>query len=198
MKHDCKLTFDIRSFWHIGTGRGQGVHLDAITRRDARGLPLLPGRSVKGLVRDAVHHAETLGWYPEHYDITAELFGVRGEDGAETRPATLRFSDATLPADVADYLADRADLREQLFRPLFSTAIDHDSGTARESSLRGMEAVIPLELTATVQPLADCSRLGYDWCEVIRRALPLIRGIGADRSRGLGRAIVTLKETSAC
>ncbi|WP_232023988.1 hypothetical protein [Sulfurivermis fontis] len=123
---------------------------------------------------------------------------MRGADGTETHPAILRFSDAVLPADIADYLAGRADLREQLFRPLFSTAIDHASGTARESSLRGMEAVIPLQLTATVQPLADCSQLGYDWREIIRRALPLIRGIGADRSRGLGRAVVTLEETSAC
>ena len=43
------LVIDIQSYWHPGTGRGSGFHLDAVTHTGADGLPLttvppLPGR----------------------------------------------------------------------------------------------------------------------------------------------------------
>ena len=44
------ITFD--SDWHIGTGAGVPGDLDAVVRRDADGLPVVPARTVVGLWRD--------------------------------------------------------------------------------------------------------------------------------------------------
>jgi CRISPR/Cas system CSM-associated protein Csm3 (group 7 of RAMP superfamily) len=47
------LTIDIRGYWHSGTGRGSGSHLDALVDTAHDGLPYLSGRHIKGLLRDA-------------------------------------------------------------------------------------------------------------------------------------------------
>lgn len=47
------LKLELHSFWHPGTGRGDGAAADAVVHRDADGLPELPGRTVKGLLRAA-------------------------------------------------------------------------------------------------------------------------------------------------
>lgn len=47
------LKLELSSFWHPGTGRGDGAAADAVVHRGADGLPELPGRTVKGLLRAA-------------------------------------------------------------------------------------------------------------------------------------------------
>lgn len=196
MNTTCNLIIDLRSYWHIGSGRGQGVHLDALTRRDPHGLPLLPGRSVRGLLRDAVCHAQALGWYGDQPSLHESLFGRRVADGEhEILPGCLRVSDARLPPALSDWLAhkDQAALREGLFAQLFSTAIDDASGTALRSSLRGIEVCIPLELQARVELLPGAQGVPDAWQQQLALALPLIHGIGANRSRGMGRAVLRME-----
>ena len=48
-----RLRFEIQSFWHAGSGRGDGAVADATVLRSRAGLPILPGRTVKGLLREA-------------------------------------------------------------------------------------------------------------------------------------------------
>lgn len=189
------LRIDIRSYWHPGTGRGSGFHLDAVTHEDAGGIPCLPGRTLKGLLRDAVFRAEAWGWAEVPAGSTVRLFGPMGQGGVETDFGLLRISDATLAAPVAAYLASengRA-LARGLYREHFSTAIEHESGVAQERSLRGMRVVIPLELVAeigTVRPTRDMP----DWLQPLTAALPLITAVGAHRHRGFGRAVLSWKE----
>ncbi|OGT90059.1 MAG: hypothetical protein A2286_03420 [Gammaproteobacteria bacterium RIFOXYA12_FULL_61_12] len=200
-----RLKFDIQGYWHPGTGRGQGSHLDATTYRNAQGLPSLPGRTVKGLVRDAVNRWESFGGYPlgdsGKPGITDQLFGPYGAEGTHTWPGLLRFSDAMLPKDDVALLslAENQALRDGLYRSHFSTAIEHESGTADEKSLRGIELVIPLALYAEVDLATNAAygELEKQWPDLLRQALPLVRAVGAHRSRGLGRAVVTLLEKEA-
>jgi hypothetical protein len=203
MSAPTTLVFDIRSCWHPGTGRGGGTRLDAVTHRDRSRLPALPGRTVKGLVRDAVYRWECFGgYYPANerpeVSCTEQLFGPHGE-GAETWPGLLRFSSATLPEEVAEYLAATPELAAGLYRSHFSTAIERESGTALKNSLRGIEVVVPLTLYAKVVTLPGARHrdLEQDWPRLLRAALPLLRAVGAHRSRGLGRARVTLPEEAS-
>lgn len=208
-----RLHFDIQSYWHPGTGRGAGTALDAITHRDSARLPVLPGRTVKGLIRDAVVEAAELGWLSDASGASAEtadradrdrlvfqLFGWRPRKAGEPRgeqPAAgaLRFGDAALPEVEASHLRNHPDLLPGLYRSHFSTAIDHDSQTALAQSLRGMEVIVPLKLTAPVEPVTSVTGEPPppNWPEIIHRALPLLRAVGAHRHRGLGRAVVTLE-----
>lgn len=201
MAERAMLTVDIKGYWHPGTGRGQGTQLDATTHRGGDGLPALPGRTVKGLVRDAVRRWERWGGYgdgtAEGAGVAEQLFGPR-HDGDETWPGLLRFSDATLPPAEASYLEAHPDLLSGLYREHFATAIEPESGTARPRSLRGIEVVVPLTLQAEVEVVSSARHDGlYDrWPDILREALPLVRAVGAHRSRGLGRAVLTVQEAT--
>jgi len=190
------LCFEIRSWWHAGAGRGTGALLDALVVRDSRGCPILPGRTVKGLVRDAVLKLEDWGHLPDQ--TTTRLFGsdtlMTEIHPGDTEPGLLAFGDAALPRQVTDWLASDPAARDGLFGELHATAIDPESGRAKRASLRGIEVAVPLALHAPVRPLTP--EPPNDWQAVLRKALPLIRGLGQSRHRGLGRVVVTLEEVA--
>lgn len=200
----CLLTVEFRDYWHIGSGRGQGKHLDAVVDKDTEGLPFVPGRMLKGLLRDAMRRLEAwgnTGVASDDADVsTRELFG--GEDAGlstptrhDTSPGFIFVGDARLPEDLRCWLSqtDQISQRQSLYRQIFSTAINEATGGARENSLRGIEVVIPVTLSAHLEiqgksPDAVITR--------IKRALPLIQAVGAHRSRGLGRAHLSLVEVA--
>lgn len=189
------LQIEIRSDWHPGTGRGSGFHLDALTHEGADGLPRLPGRTLKGLLRDALYRAEAWGWPEVPAGSTKALFGARADQDGETTTGLLRVADATLPEEVAAYLASEAGkaLVPNLYRERFSTAIDPETGVAAGRSLRGMRVVVPLTLFAPVAEVPGVTAVA-DWRKRLGTVLPLVDAVGAQRTRGLGRAVLRWKE----
>lgn len=193
-----RLDVRLAGYWHSGTGRGDGMGADAVVARDQHGLPYLPGRHLKGLLRHALRHLEHLELAP--VGLCEDLFG-RGTDGAsdkarsaQTRYGTtqgrLRFGSARLP-DAWQAFAAHADPAtiDLLFRTLGSTAID-EQGTARARTLRTVELAAPMTLTAYI----DTDRpLDPDTLTALRRAAGLVRRVGKHRTRGLGRATLTIE-----
>lgn len=59
------IKIDFQGFWHVGSGRSSGHHLDAICLKDEFGLPFVAGKQLKGLLRHAVRRAEEWGWYTD-------------------------------------------------------------------------------------------------------------------------------------
>jgi len=225
------VTFDIHSYWRAGTGRGAGALLDELVHRDGYGLPGLPGRTVKGLLRDAVCRAELWGhiakdstvcWFggasclkptaetENHEEITERLKAEKlnqkeAVNRLETKPGALIVSDACIDNEVRNYLRallqakstesnlEGEKLRRGFFHPIYATRIEHETGSAQDKSLRGMEVAIPLKLTATLSVLPN-SQLNGNWHTELAKCLPLIRSIGTSRSRGLGRVTVELEK----
>jgi CRISPR/Cas system CSM-associated protein Csm3 (group 7 of RAMP superfamily) len=193
----CKLKVALRSYWHTGGGRGGGSVVDSVVHRDAFGLPVLPGRHLKGLLREALEQASTFGW-SGYAEVATQLFGSRSEanGGSWISPGCLRVSDAVLPSDVSEWLrhtSNRQTHLPRLFRHLYSTAVDTETGTAKERSLRGVEVVVPLDLCARIECVPG-REAPSDWPDKIRGVLCLIDAVGAHRTRGLGRAELTLGE----
>ena len=201
------LIVDIQSDWHPGTGRGSGFHLDALTHRGADGLPRLPGRTLKGLLRDALWRAETWGWEAVPTGTTEALFGswthpdlrtTKDSDDNLSSPGAVRVGDACLPDAVAAYLGQDPEgkkLAESLYREHFSTAIDHASGVARSRSLRGIQTIVPLQLHASLSIIPG-QVAPSGWREALQAVLPLITAVGAHRTRGFGRAHLFLEEAT--
>ena len=185
------LKFRLLSYWHMGSGFGEGANLDALVIRTAAGLPFIPGRTVKGLVREAVLTAEECGRLSA--GTTDELFGTKAKEHAqsryETTPGLLCFSNATLGSAMEEWAADHAAVTGHLYCQLSSTKIN-PSGIAADNTLRRIEAAVPLELTAEV------TGAGSDpaWKSALRTALPLLRRVGSHRHRGLGRVEVEILE----
>jgi CRISPR/Cas system CSM-associated protein Csm3 (group 7 of RAMP superfamily) len=197
------LQFKIRSFWQAGSGRGGGALIDAIVHKDANGLPFLPGRTIKGLLRDAVYRVEQWKHVPENtsHCFFGSALLEEGITRLETEPGALAISDATLPAEIRKWLSHpktEPQLRQALFKQLSVTAIDPATGSAIDRSLRSIEVTIPLTLTAQITVLNE-ERLkaidwgkGQNWINRLEPCLKLILAVGASRSRGLGRVTVTL------
>lgn len=199
-----RLTIDVCSFWHPGSGEGAGYGADRTARRDHDGLPFIAGRTLKGILRDAVQRAESLGWYREEgadEPITDTLFGREANDSHGSRPGLLRVGNATLPDEVVTYLGQDTStarhLRQQLFGVVYSVALDDERGVAKDQALRSIEVVVPLALGAEIAVLPTHwqaqHRVHARWRELLEQALPLVRSVGSWRSRGLGRAALTLE-----
>jgi hypothetical protein len=186
----ARLMLDIQSYWHPGTGRGSAFHLDAVTHAGADGLPRLPGRTLKGLLRDALYRAENWGWPETPTGSTEQLFGTAADGERLSTPGLLRVSDATLPEPVAGYLGGTKPGRKLipgLYREHFSTAMDPRTGVAKSRTLRGMRVVVPLTLEAVIDEVPGVAAVA-DWRARITAVLPLVTAVGAYRSRGFGRA----------
>ena len=178
-KQILKIQVELLDYWHVGSGHGRGTHLDAIVDRDSDNLPYVPGKMLKGLLRNAAHCLVQWG----HFDAEA----LKNMFGSEILAGVLSVSDARLPEEVAAHLAgdEQSHLREQLFAEHFSTAIEQE-GSAKDESLRGIELVIPCKLFAELEIPVDVPQ------ELIKQVLSLVRSLGAHRTRGLGRCILSV------
>lgn len=212
-----ELHIHLHGYWHAGAGRSSGHHLDALCERDD-GLPILPGRQLKGVLRDAVRRAEAWGWLQDidlpsgpASDHQSLLFGSsnQAEGRFSTSPGMLLVGSAHLPEAERLWLSQpgQAAVRSALFDELFSTAIN-EHGSALAQSLRGLEVAIPAPLAASLELGVTAQQPGHRqqqqayldsgraW-QVLEAALPLLDHIGAHRSRGLGECTVRLTSAGA-
>ena len=183
------------SDWGVSTGVGVVGGVDAAVEKDERGLPVVRGTVLAGVVREqsvlaaqALDGGDTGPWHK----FASELFG------SEQAPRLVVFSDARAPEGAA---AGGAPVHE-----VVSLSIDDDTGTAREDFLRFIERAGPCALGATATLLdADVDGRPLVWDEGRRRAARLllalsgllVRGIGSDRSNGDGACDVLIGAAAA-
>lgn len=189
--NSAHLHLDIRSYWCAGTGAGSGHALDMRVHRDADGLPALPGKSLKGLLRDALRQADSLGW--SGLDIANDLFGSDNASDQISAGSRLHVGNAVLPRREREALLAEPALISGLFGELHNTAIDDGTGSAAGKSLRGHEVAIPLPLEATLHTVPGSSPPDADAWAALENSLALIRGLGGGRRRGLGRVLWRLE-----
>jgi CRISPR/Cas system CSM-associated protein Csm3 (group 7 of RAMP superfamily) len=149
---------------------------------DAEGLPFIPGRTLRGLLREAVTQVdEAIGASAGNAD---RFFGTRkNAEGTDATPGDgcVRVGDALLPQAIADLCVTAADRRD-LVATIRRTALEPGTRSAKRGSLREMEvAIAGLQLAATI----DCP--SKDDLELLAFASGLVRSFGHSRSRGLGR-----------
>jgi CRISPR/Cas system CSM-associated protein Csm3 (group 7 of RAMP superfamily) len=181
-------------------GRGDGVAglVDQEVQHDRYGLPLLNGRTLKGLLRaECAEILFAIGRaLPEQFarwERAAEhLFGLHGSGTEEA--ALMRVGDARLPPDLRDAIteewrgknhATRAEMLESLTTLRRQTAMDPTTGAPQKETLRTMRVIIrntPFEarLDFRQDPQPDDLALLAACVKTFRRA-------GTGRNRGRGR-----------
>jgi CRISPR/Cas system CSM-associated protein Csm3 (group 7 of RAMP superfamily) len=204
-RQSATLEVAFQGYWHIGSGLGGGPGADALVARTPGGLPYLPGRTLKGLLREAVSQAQVLGWLQcSHEDVLAWFGSSLTTSGGDatgdleaarfsTRAGSLIIDSARIGQTEEDVTAwetwaahpDSAARRIRMFPQISSTRIDA-SGVAKDQTLRTMEVVVPMTLHAPIEGPASA-------LEAISTALPLLRAIGKNRTRGLGRVQLRLE-----
>lgn len=195
-----RLEIRLYEYWHAGTGRGSGPVVHAEVARTPAGLPYLPGRTVRGLLREGVQQAEESGLHEVPRGTTERLFGKppevmeRADVGtlpdAAPEEGLVRVSDATLGHQYEVWAGNvEAAIAESLFAELAATAID-ENGQVKAKTLRVIEVAVPVQLTATLH-LPDHEAAAARQLAV---GLGFLRGLGTQRRRGLGRARFTLPD----
>ncbi len=181
------INIEILSCWHAGSGLGRAGFVDAQALRDNQGLPYLPGRTLKGLLREGVQLAADAGQLPSQRQA-ANIFG-QGDDAAHATGAApdLFIGDATLDAPTRAWFAQPGNQakKEYLFLPFASTRLD-EHGLAEDHTLRLVELAVPLELAAQAIIPDPATLLDLE------TGASLVRWLGSYRHRGLGRCRITI------
>ena len=173
---DIEYKIHFFSNWHCGSGLSAGADVDALVVKDSDGLPYVPGRTVKGLLREAAE--ELYG----KTDILNKVFGDKENTNDTVRTGTAFFSNATIPGG-ATIVKDG--LQQYLYQDIATTAIE-DDGIAKDHSLRKTQTVVPLTVKGQIQGVPD------EAVEILRRVIKYIKRMGTGRTRGLGRCKIEM------
>ncbi|PZX48290.1 RAMP superfamily CRISPR-associated protein [Algoriphagus chordae] len=182
--HTLKYKIDFYSYWHIGSGISGGTYADSTVLKDTNGLPYIPGRTIKGLFREA---ANSIAYFDNNFefDQVEKIFGSPGTH--LSLQSSSFFSDAKVSRAFAEVVLETKDfpLKDALFQVISSTQIEHESGTAAKGSLRQLEVTVPLTLFGSISlenPVNDV---------LITRSGSWIKSLGLNRTRGLGRCSIS-------
>ncbi|HHB79874.1 MAG TPA: CRISPR-associated protein [Saprospiraceae bacterium] len=179
-------------YWHAGTGLVSGANSDALVNKDDEGRPFIPGKTLKGLLREAAEVLKELGHAEITDDFIIKVFGkkklddneqmtVNGQNRMDVEAKSF-FGNATL----SDHLIKNIDQSKSkhLYRQLASTAIEKN-GQAKDFSLRNVEVTIPLVLYAPISSIDMNHKKPLELC------LAWVKRLGLNRNRGLGRCQLT-------
>jgi CRISPR/Cas system CSM-associated protein Csm3 (group 7 of RAMP superfamily) len=178
------LKYEIRflDYWHMSSGLSGGAKHDSYVVKDSlTSMPYIPGKTIKGLVREM---AELF----EKDDFIKKCFGDKEIDMGECF-----FSNVTLKKETEDEII-KNNLQNYLYDEIASTKIGRDKneketeGIAVDNSLREIEAVIPLTLQGTIENIPK------DYEEMMEKSLKMIKRMGLNRNRGLGRCEIKVEE----
>lgn len=190
---ESELHISFFSDWHCGSGLGESHLADAVICRDTDGIPIIPGRAVKGALREGAWRLCALGG--DYEQAASLLFGSVSYGGAIPQAGHLYVASARLPQEIRDYLRslsykDRTRNVSHMVTRRSCTALR--DGVAAYGSLRTLECGIP--------GLAFVSRLTFDLPETetswllpyMAAVCAAVKSMGADRARGLGRCSLRL------
>lgn len=177
-------TITFLSDWHAGSGLSSGADADAVVIKDKNNLPYLPGKTIKGLLKDIFEDFREVQQDLIPPDFVKKYFGEYNEKEKKSDAGTLFFSNAEINNDEKNEISEQ--MSSFLYRNIASTRID-EKGVAEKSSLRTMQVCIPLVLEGYID--GDIERD----TELFKKAMKCIRHLGANRNRGLGRCKFEIK-----
>ncbi len=177
-----RLTYTIEfySYWHCGSGLSAGGDTDALVIKDNNGLPFLPGKTLKGLLRDSCTTLLELKGDSSQAAIS-RIFGMPAGNPA----GSAFFSNATINHREYDTILNKK-LAKYLYTGLAFTKIE--DGIAKDMSLRRMEVTVPCRLHGSIDGVSETDY------ELLAQGLKMIKRIGTDRNRGLGRCNIIIEK----
>lgn len=174
-----KYEIEFFSNWHCGSGLAAGADVDSLVIKDQNRLPYIPGRTLKGLFRDA---ATILS---DDEDTIGIIFGVSG-DKEDHKTGCAFFGNATIPVAEYHYIVEQG-LAPHLYQSFASTSID-EKGIAKDHSLRKIETVVPCKLEGEILNIPDGAE------HILEDAMHYIKRIGTGRNRGFGRCKISIRK----
>lgn len=192
-----KLKINVLSDMCCATGTGNGSNVDLITAFDEYGLPVIPAKRIKGLLRECGQQlVDECPGFLEQEEII-KIFG-----GNEGKSGLLRVNNAV----IENYEIIKNELFEKKneFRRLLTKANTQecftclrsqteieDNGIAKDKSLRTIQMIKKgIQFTSTLILDSDEAR---DY-EILSYCTQLLRNIGLCKTRGYGEVQCSLSE----
>lgn len=189
---DIIYSIQFHTFWHCGSGLSAGAAADSLPVKDINRMPYIPGKTLKGLIREAVE--EIIGMESGHQSFEPDndflkTFGFFDKETKEAHKGIAFFSDATFPKNEYDAINNfsKDGAQAYMYVGMASTAID-DNGIAKDNSLRKIEVVIPCKLYAKIKNVPD------NYSNMLEKGMKYIKCMGTGRNRGMGRCTITIEK----
>ena len=188
-----------------GSGEGYGAVIDADIVFDELGIPFIPAKRIKGCLRESANDicamlsesgpaSISLNFNrekEEEFEIVKEIFGKQGQE----KSAPIYFSNLTLPQYEDNFnalsyfkhkypiLVTTEGIVEAFTYIRQQTAIEEDSGTADDHSLRSIRVLKKgVEFQGTVSLEKQEPEIDY----LLQLACMNLRRFGTKRTRGFG------------
>ncbi len=198
-----RLTIEPLSYVLIGSGYGYGALIDSDVVFDGYGIPYLPAKRIKGLLREsAIEICEMTLDFDEKNILS--LFGDSTNSGLikisnffiTDYPQIMQWLRWAFNGEKSNIkkLVNQQSVLNTFTELRQSTAIEEDKGVAKEGSLRTVRVLKPneaLKFHGTIEKLND----NKDETLLTYACLNLKR-MGTKRNRGFGRIACTLWQDS--
>lgn len=191
----------MHTYWHCGSGLAAGADVDALVIKDRNELPYIPGKTIKGLIKEAVDELYGIRYDEElnqnDYIATFGYFNsiIKDEEGdtvtEHKKPNVIMkksssfFSNAEIEDKVADKIKE-GNLQRFMYDSISHTAIE-TNGIAREHSLRKVQVVVPCTLKGEILNVPE------SMCAVLEKGMQYTKSLGLNRNRGLGRCTISFE-----
>lgn len=194
-----KFTVKLLSDTLIGSGQGFGVLIDSDVVFDDSGIPYIPARRIKGLLRESAEELNNTALYKNSLDINS-IFGISGGDQTISFFSDLKIEGSDKLTPWLNYIykshlnsfINAESVREYYTKTRTQTAIedrkdDAEFGTAKKNSLRTVRVLNKgLKFTGKIQT-------DYDKEFLINTAKNL-KWLGTKRNRGFGNVKCEITE----
>jgi len=174
-----KYKLQFFDYWHLSSGLSSGAKLDSTVTKDNDNIPYAPGKTIKGLVREMAleYDCEFLN---RCFGVTSDKNDKCYDKKVKNTQGYCYFTNATLDDNTKKEIVSN-NLQDNLYDIIASTKIG-DDGIAVDDSLREIEVVIPFTLEGEILDIAN-----QDDYEKLEKSLKMIKRMGLNRNRGLGR-----------
>lgn len=189
---NIKYEIQLHTYWHCGSGLAAGADVDALAIKDKYGLPFIPGKTIKGLIREAVDEMLTLKSdetnvsvdYVKTFGLPIQKQSLFSKDSKITEKSEAFFSNACLRKDESDAIKANG-LARFMFDSVSQTAIGKN-GVAHEHSLRKIEIACPCVLEGEILNVPE------GMIDYVENGMKYTKYLGLGRNRGLGRCSFTI------
>lgn len=167
-------------YWHLSSGLSAGAKFDSSVVKDDDGVAYASGKTIKGLVREmALELNYDCVFLDRCFGTTSDKYDRCYKEKQKLQSGKCYFSNATLDSDVKKEIVTNK-LKDNLYDVIASTKIEN--GIAVDDSLREIEVVIPLTLEGKILDIES-----KDDFKKLKKSLLMIKRMGLNRNRGLGR-----------
>lgn len=160
--------------------------MDALVIKDRNDLPYIPGKTVKGLIKEAVDELKALASSEKKFEPDADYLATFGyfDDKDRKEKSEAFFSNAEIPENEAEKIVE-GKLQRFMYDSLSHTAIE-TNGVARAHSLRKVQVTVPCDLMGQILNVPE------GMVEILEKGMKYTKCLGLNRNRGLGRCTITI------